>query len=220
VDLLFIEGIAAVASAVIVFCGSVFLLLAMVVGGRLAYFVTATISLSVLLIMGVVWSINPLGPVGTLPEWRPFQIGADPAELNFGPAADYPERPWLSVDTEDVAQAALASELEGAATEYLDEAITDGTIDVFETAADGIVDSDQTRLLQEDGTQYGAVTIVPVDEDEDASAVAILEYDPGNALGPPRMITAGTFVLFALHLFGLSRSERRARRLTDGDKRK
>jgi hypothetical protein len=78
-DLLFIEGVAAVASAVIVFCGSVFLLLAMVVGGRLAYFVTATITLAFLLMMGVVWSINPLGPVGSLPEWRPFQIGAEAA---------------------------------------------------------------------------------------------------------------------------------------------
>jgi hypothetical protein len=216
-DLLFIEGVAAVASAVIVFCGSVFLLLAMVVGGRLAYFVTATITLAFLLMMGVVWSINPLGPVGSLPEWRPFQIGAEAAELNFAPAADYPESPWESVNTEDVAQAALASELEGAAAEYLDEAITDGTIDVFEAAADGGVNSDQTRLLQQDGTQYGAVTIAAVDENDDASVVAILEYDPGNALGPPRMITAGTFVLFALHLFGLSRSERKARRLTNGE---
>lgn len=216
-DLVFIEGVAAVVSAVIVFCGSVFLLLAMVVGGRLAYFVTATISLAFLLMMGVVWSINPLGPVGALPEWRPFQIGADAAELNFGPAGDYPESPWESVDTEDVAQAALASELEGAASEYLDEAITDGTIDVFETAADAGVNSDLTRLLQQDGTQYGAVSLGAIDENDDARVIAIMEYDPGNALGPPRLITAGTFVLFALHLFGLSRSERRARRLTNGD---
>jgi hypothetical protein len=220
VDLLFFEGIAAVASAVIVFCGSVFLLLAMVVGGRLAYFVTATISLAFLLMMSIVWSINPLGPVGELPEWRPFQIGPDPAQLNFASAADYPERPWLSVDTEDVEQAALASELEGAASEYLEEAIDEGTVDTFEAASDGLVNSDRTRLLQEGDTQYGAVTIEPVQEGQGTETVAILEYDPGNALGPPRMIAAGTSVLFALHLFGLSRSERRARRLSNGENRR
>ena len=219
-DLLFFEGIAAVASAVIVFCGSVFLLLAMVVGGRLAYFVTATISLAFLLMMGIVWSINPLGPVGELPEWRPFQIGADPAQLNFGPAADYPESPWQSVNTEDVEQAALASELEGAASEYLEEAINEGTVETFEAASDGLVNSDMTRLLQEGDTQYGAVTIEPVQEGQGTETVAILEYDPGNALGPPRMIAAGTAVLFALHLFGLSRSERRARRLSNGENRR
>lgn len=216
-DLLFIEGIAVVAAAILVFLGSVFLLLAMVVGGRLAYFVTASISLAFLVMMGIVWSINPLGPVGELPEWRPFQIGADPGQLSFGPAADYPGGPWLSIDTEDVAQAALASELEGAAAEYLEEAIDEGDVDTFEDAADGLVNSDQTRLLQEGGTQYGAVTIEPVEEGQGTSTVAILEYDPGNALGPPRMITAGTAVLFALHLFGLSRSERRARKLTNGE---
>jgi hypothetical protein len=216
VNVLFLEGISAVVAAVIVFCGSVFLILAMVMGARLAYFVTASVTLASVLIMGVVWSINPLGPVGELPEWLPFQIGPDPAELNFAPAADYPDAPWRPVDTEDEAQATIAAELEGGATDYLETALEEGTVDTFESVSDAIVNSDQTRLLEQGGTEYGAVTLEPVEEGQGTSTVIVMRYDPGNPLGPPRMIAAGTFVLFALHLFGLSRAERSARKLTNG----
>jgi hypothetical protein len=216
VDLLFIEGVAAVVASIIVFCGSVFLILAMVMGARLAYFVTASITLASILIMGVVWSVNPLGPVGELPEWLPFEIGADPAQIDFAPAADYPDAPWEPVNTEDEVQAALASELEGASTEYLGTAIEEGEIDTFEDESDAIVNSDQTRLLEQGDADYGAVTLEPVQEGQGTSTVIIMRYDHGDPLGPPRIITAGTFVLLALHMFGLSRSEKKARSLSNG----
>lgn len=210
-DLLFLEGVAAVVAAVIVFCGSVFLLLAMVVGGRLAYFVTASVTLAVLVIMGVVWSVNPLGPVGKLPEWTPLDIGADASALDFGPVAEYPEGPWQPVDTDDAVQAAQGSELEAASTDYLETALQEGDVDTVQAAADAAVNTDLTRLLQQGDALYGAVTLEPLQGKQGSETVVVMRYDPGNPLGPPRMITAGTFVLLALHLFGLSRSERRAR---------
>jgi hypothetical protein len=214
-DLLFIEGIAAVVSAVVIFCGSVFLILAMVVGGRLAYFVTASITLGFLVMMGVVWSINPLGPVGELPEWTEGRIAEAASDIDFAPAAEYPEGPWEAVDPEDQAQVTQASELESAATDVLEEGITEGEITTVEAASDAIVNTDLTRLLQQGDALYGAVTFAPL-RGEGEVAVAVLTYDPGNPLGPPRMITAGTLVLFVLHLFGLSRSERRARSSGNG----
>ncbi len=62
-DAIFVEGVAAVLAGIIVFCGSVFFLLSLVVGARLAYFITASVTLAFLSIMGVVWSVNPLGPL-------------------------------------------------------------------------------------------------------------------------------------------------------------
>lgn len=212
-DTTFIEGVAAVVAGVIVFCGSIFLLLAMVLGGRLAYFITASVTLAFLVMMGVVWSLpaqSPLGPVGKLPEWDPLDIGADPAQLDFGPAAEYPEGAWQAVDTEDEAEAAKASELEGAATDFLETAIEEGDVDTFESATDAAVNTDLTRVLQQGDREYGAVTLEPVAR-EGEETVAVLSYDPGNPLGPARTITAGTFVLFLLHLFGLGLSERKAR---------
>ena len=43
-------------------------------------------------------------------------------------------------------------------------------------------------------------------------AHVVMKYDPGDPLGQARMITAGTFLLFVLHLFGLSRAERKTKR--------
>src|SRR5918992_3475194 len=95
-------------SAMIVFVGSVFLLLALIMGARLAYFITASITLGFTLIMGVVWSINPLGPVGQLPEWDPESIAADASELEGPGASEYPEGPWRAPNEDDDAELAKA----------------------------------------------------------------------------------------------------------------
>ena len=210
-DLLFLEGISATVAAIIIFCGSVFLLLAMVLGGRLAYFVTASVTLAFLLMMGIVWSINPLGPVGKLPEWDPLDIGTDASQFELGAAGQYPEGSWQAVDPEDTAQTAQASELESSATDYLETAIDEGEVDTFEAASDAAVNTDLTRLLTQGDNQYGAVTLEPAEGAQGEETVIVMSYDPGNPLGPARAITVVTFLLLVLHLVGLSMSERRAR---------
>jgi hypothetical protein len=212
-DLVFIEGVAAVVSAIIVFCGSVFLLLAMVMGGRLAYFVTASVTLAFLLIMGVVWSINPLGPLGEAPSWSGVDAGPDAAQLDFAAATQYPEGPWQPIDTEDAAQAGQASELESASADYLQTAIDRGELDTFADAEDAAANTQLTRLLEQDGRTYGAVTLEPTEGAQGEETVVVMSYDPGNPLGPARMITLGTLVLLVAHLVGLSIVERRAREM-------
>ena len=212
-DMTFVEGVAAVVSAVIVFCGSIWLLLSMVLGPRLAYFITASVTLGFLLIMGVVWSLSPLGPVGATPEWNPLAIGVEGQQLDAGPAEGYPDGGgWREVDTNDEAEITQAAELGSASTEYLEQAIDDASSETgFDNAADATANADTVRFLEDGDTLYGAVTLEPVEGAEGDPTVAILEYDPGNPTGPAKMITLGTLLLFVLHLFGLSLSERRAR---------
>ena len=212
-DMTFVEGIAAVVSAVIVFCGSVWLLLSMVLGPRLAYFITASVTLGFLLIMGVVWSLSPLGPVGTTPEWKPLAIGVEGQQLDAGPAEGYPDGGgWREVDTNDEGEITQTAELGSASTEFLEVAIDDASSETgFADAADATANTDTVRLLEEGDTLYGGVTLEPIEGAEGDPTVAILEYDPGNPTGPAKMITLGTLLLFVLHLFGLSWSERRAR---------
>jgi hypothetical protein len=217
VDTTFLTGSAAFLSAVIVFCGSVFLLLALVMGARLAYMVTASITLAFVLMMGLVWSYgDPLGPVGQLPEWHPVDIGTDASQLEFGPAADYPDGWDVPLEGDET-----VGELETTAGDYLATAIADGDVTEFESPTEAQVDPEATRLLDREGSLHGAVTFIGLEAtpSEDAPPViAVLEYDPGNPSGPARMITAGTFVLLAGHLFFLSRMEKRAtRRKTDDD---
>lgn len=214
-DLIFIEGVAAVVSSILVFCGGIWLLLMMVMGARLAYFVSASVTLAFLLIMGVVWSlpaINPLGPVGQLPEWHPVAIAETAEGADFGPAGQYPEGDWYLPDAEDAGDAQKTAELKNGASDYLETALDDGDLETFEAAGDALATEGSQRFLEQDGKLYGAVAYEPAPGAEGTSAVAFLEYDPGNPLGPARQITLGFAVLLGLHMFGLSRSEAKARK--------
>jgi hypothetical protein len=210
-DSVFIEGAAAVAAGVIVFCGSVFMLLAFNMGAKLAYFVTASITLAFLLIMGLVWSVNELGPVGQLPEWDPVSIAEEDGELTGPSATDYPEGPWQEVDPEDADALTQATELQTGALDYTTAEVDKGNLP--ETVTDAYTaNAESVRLLEDGGEQYGGVTLAPPQGDEGPEIVAIMKYDPGNPLGEARMITGATFVLLVLHLFLLGRAERQARR--------
>jgi hypothetical protein len=209
-DTAFFTGGAAFLSAILIFVGSAFLLLMLILGARLAYWITATVTLAFVLVMTVAWSVNPLGPVGQLPEWDPIQIAEDPSGIEeLGPASEYPDEPWRPPG-EDEVESAQAAELESGATEYFTQALNEGEID-FTTGSTTTAVSDDTRLLTQGDEEYGMTrleVINPADEVEGEVVVA-MRYDPGNPLGLARSIAIGTLVLFVLHLFGLSRVERR-----------
>ena len=215
-DVPFISGMGAFISAILIFCGSAFLLLMLVMGARLAYFVTASITLAFVLILGVVWSVNPLGPVGQLPDWEPLDLGQEASDVEFGPASAYPDDPWHVPAEDDETENTRVAELESSAQEYVTEAASAGEGGLPSiVGSTTILDEDNaTVLLEQDGTDYGATTVEITDGDgEDAGQIlVVMEYDPGNPLGEARMITVGTFILLVLHLIGLSMSEKRARR--------
>jgi hypothetical protein len=221
-------GIAAVFSGIVIFCGSVWLLLAIILGGKLAYFVTASVTLGFLLIMGGVWSYGcpnnfrlpgcgdtPLGPVDKVPEWDPIAIGE--GEVNFGPAAQYPGDPWFTADPEDDQQKKQAGELEGAAADYLEAEIAAGNTS-YAQPEDAIVADDSTKLLKNDEGLFGALILEPGENlatgepFEGEELTVIMQYDFGHQWRKARRIMGGTFLLFALHLFGLSRAEKAAKR--------
>jgi hypothetical protein len=212
---IFVTGVAVTVAGIIVFIGTIFLLLALVLGGRLAYFVTASVTLAVLVILGVVWSINPLGPVGQLPEWEPQAAADTPAQINFGPMSSYPNGPWQTPNKNDAAQVALASAMQGVATAALQSGIESGKVKNFVTTSTAVVDATKTRLLTQGSKQYGAVTYGST-SGKSTSAVALFFYNPGDPLGPPRKITLGLFIVFALHLFGMNRIERKAKNAGNG----
>lgn len=220
-DETFVTGVGAVAAAILVFCGSIWLLLSFVLGPRLAYFITASVTLGFVLIMGLVWSQVQLGPVGQLPEWVPVAIGEDPSEVDFDGADEYPDAPWQAVDEDDQAESTQASELESDATKFLEDAINEGDVTLVPVVAQARVKEDSTRLLERGGTEFGALLLEPVpltEEEEEAGVelpegevLVVMSYDPGDPLGKARAITAGIFVLFVAHLFGLNRVEKRSR---------
>lgn len=211
-DTAFVTGISAFISAIVIFCGSAFLLLMLILGARLAYWITASITLAFVLIMACVWSLNPLGPVGQLPEWDPVDIAEDASALSFQPATEYPEGSWHQPNPDDETELAQAAELEGDASDVFVKAVEDGELD-FETTDVITVKEDSTLLLSQGDGTYGATTfeVTNAAEEDVGEVVTVLKYDPGNPLGKARSIAAGTFIVFILHLFGLSRAERKVK---------
>ncbi|HYN35608.1 MAG TPA: hypothetical protein VEV82_01400 [Actinomycetota bacterium] len=222
-DAVFIEGSAAVLSAVIVFCGSVFFLLALLMGARLAYFITASVTLSFLLILGGIWSFSnegsPLGPVGQLPEWELISVVAADEPLE-GPQADaYPnDGDWREVNPDDPKELSQAAELGSAALDAIEKGIEE---EKFPTnAVNNTANSDTVRLHGEGADLYGAVTLdppkptkdTPVGETPAPSIISLMKYDPGNPLFEARKVAVITLVLLILHLFVLSRLEKKARK--------
>ena len=212
-DIPFVSGLAAFVSAIVIFVGSAMLLLTLILGVRLAYFITASITLAFVLIMGVVWSINPLGPVGELPEFTPIDISTDLTDLEQ--AAGYPEGEWRNPNPDEATELTQGAEIDSAAGGALEDAISEGTLEGLEPASQSVVADEATKLLTQGDKTYGATTlevIPPGGGEEDVTEVYVtLEYDPGNPLGMARSITAGTFVLFVVHLIGLSLAERKVR---------
>jgi hypothetical protein len=226
-DSIFVTGVGSVVAGIVVFCGGIWMLLTMVLGGRLAYFVVASITTAFVLIMATVWSFTPLGPVGQLPEFDEVGIG-EQGQVDFAQAGSYPNDPWKVPNTDDQEQATKASEAESSATSILETAITDGEIDVFESPDAAQVMPDSTRLLEQDGEEYAAVLLQPAaeagaetqpsetpDPQAEGTALVIMKYDPGNPQGIARLIWVGTLLVLVVHLFGLSRAEARARRLRE-----
>lgn len=225
----FFVGNAAFISAILIFCGSVWLLLAVLMGARLAYLVSASVTLAIVLIMSLVWSYgDPLGPVGELPEWDPVDIGTEASALSFGPASQYPNDPWHTAEEDDQLQATQQAELETAATGYLEEAIAEGTIEEYSSPGDVIVTSESARLTEQGGETYGLLQLepAPAEQEEDGAAApqedatgpdlfVVMQWDPGNPSRPARQLALGVLIVFAGHIFLLSRAEKRSKRNHD-----
>lgn len=226
-DAIFIEGMGAFVSSVIIFCGSVFLLLAMVLGARLAYLVTASVTLAFLFIMGIIWSftnpLTPLGPVGDMPEWIPVDVAAEGEELKGPSAAEYEGEDtsgagWEAANPDVDADVTQSGELGSAAANAIEDEVEEGKFP--ENTTSNTPNTDSVRFLDVDGERYGAVTLEPSadtpplpGEQPTPTVVFIARYDPGNPLWEARKILIGTVVLLIVHLALLSASERKAKRV-------
>jgi len=89
-----VKGIVAVVIAVLVFIGSVWLLLSLVLGGRLAYWLTASITFGIMVILSIIWFGSKLGPKGAETTWIPVGAGSGIQEVKgFGETYELGEYP-------------------------------------------------------------------------------------------------------------------------------
>lgn len=106
-----IVGYLTVAMAIIVFIGTVFLLLSAVFGPRMGYLVMAVALFGWLVILSSLWTFGfwsqgidtptNLGPRGTEPHWQAFGVGVQVASSSYSVVDEYPGKPWVAPKGED-----------------------------------------------------------------------------------------------------------------------
>jgi hypothetical protein len=99
----FWKGIAITVAAVVLFIGSVYVLLTAVFGLRMAYLVLAVSFFGWMILWSAIWVFGPpalgtlkyLGPRGTEAHWEVFAAGTGPIEVRDIPEiTSYPGSPW------------------------------------------------------------------------------------------------------------------------------
>lgn len=94
-DPVFVKGVIAFLLSLVVFVGSVWLLLSLILGVRMGYLVTATTLFGIMLILSGMWYTNKLGPKGLETTWHAVGAGPDMTQVTgFGEThdiSDYPD---------------------------------------------------------------------------------------------------------------------------------
>ncbi|HLF69583.1 MAG TPA: lipoyl domain-containing protein [Actinomycetota bacterium] len=74
-DPVFVKGIVAFALMILVFIGSVYLLLSMILGARLGYLVLGSCFFGVMILIALIWMVTALGPKGPETTWVTVRTG-------------------------------------------------------------------------------------------------------------------------------------------------
>jgi len=198
----FTKGVLAVIVVMGALWGMVYLLMAMVMGTRLAYWVEFSITFGVLAIMSFIWFISGLGPTGPDTQWQAIAIGPNVTEAKaFGTTynvANYPGDGWQQPKVgAKLADLKGADDTDAEATQakpVLDSAVGNaisaiqGQKDAAAAIVQGSVDLQSGQF-----TDYN-ILLKPVTVNGKASLIALAKGAPSSAvtatLGPG--VTEGT----------------------------
>jgi hypothetical protein len=104
----FAKGVAVIVAAVVLFVGSVYLLLVALFGLRMGYLVLAVAFFGWMIIFSTIWVLGSpgstpknQGPRGTEPHWQVFAAGSgEVTSTQFSKVATYPGKGWVKPDSE------------------------------------------------------------------------------------------------------------------------
>ncbi|MGH2724749.1 MAG: hypothetical protein ACRDI0_10905 [Actinomycetota bacterium] len=221
IDRTLIEGVAAVIAALVLFCGSVFLLLAAVFGPRMGYLVAATAFFGFMLILSALWVFGApgtprfLGPKGELPHWVAVGAGTDLESPTFPVISDYPGGRWEESGEEETA------EVEPVTLAFQEFLAEEATGELRRRGVEGNVSPEDfeikdIRFARSGETQLAAATAFAATGGRQVTVLGL--RDEGDE-PVPSFIALGIAVIgFAIHIPLLDRAERRRKEiLTGGD---
>jgi hypothetical protein len=231
-----ILGILVVASGLVLFCGSVYLLLATNMGGRLGFLVSAAALTGLMVLLSTVWLITatPLNsPRGRLAEWKPVEVVDDYSSSSIDAVQSIeddgepiPEAQWADIrPAVDASLAPVAAEGEEEAepSEFIVPGVEDPSdiiiVESFQTGGDARFLFWHEPLYQAvrfcidnsaDDPEPQSLEVEPPPECDPAipEQVAVFERDLGSLRQPPALFLLAFSVLFGLSLLGLHWRER------------
>jgi hypothetical protein len=219
VDRTLIEGFAALIAGLVLFVGSVYLLLTAVFGPRMAYLVTATGFFAFWLILAALWVFGApgtprfLGPKGDLPSWQAVAAGTDLRSPTFPVISQYPGGRWeeagqdQTAEVEPVTLSVQEFLAEEASAELRSEAI-EGEISPEDFTVTDI------RFTSVGETELAAATASATTGGREVTVVTV--RDEGSE-PVPSFIALGVGILgFAIHVPFLDRAERRRKEILTG----
>jgi len=192
----FIKGVLATILIMGALFGMVYLLMSMVLGPKLAYWVEGCVAFGVLSIMSFIWFISALGPTGADTAWQAIALGPNLTQAKaFGTTynvADYPGDGWQMPKVgAHLADLKGADDTDAEATQakpVLDSAVGDavsaipGQVDLVKRIVQGDI-----GLTTGDFTDYN-ILLKPVTVQGKDSLIAVAKGAPSKAvnadLGP------------------------------------
>ena len=206
----FTKGVLAVIVVMGALFGMVYLLMSMVLGPKLAYWVEACVTFGVVSIMSFIWFISALGPTGPDTAWQAIAMGPNVTEAKaFGMTynvADYPGDGWQTPKVgAHLADLKGADDTDAEATQakpVLDSAVGDavssipGQVDLVKPIVQGDI-----GLTTGDFTDYD-ILLKPVTVQGKDSLIAVAKGVPSKSvnadLGPG--VTDGTLNKYLLNV--------------------
>jgi hypothetical protein len=211
-----LEGLLVVVSALVLFFGSVWILLAAIFGVRMGYLVAATGFFSFLFLLALLWTVGApgtprfLGPKGTLPTWVGVAAGEELTSPNFPVIERYPGEPWKPAEPN------AQEEISGAFGEFLAE---EATLELQQAQVEGEATAEQFEFTD--------VRVTTVGETRLAAATAFSStggrqvevagyFDEGSEPIPSYVSLLIAIVGLVVHLPFLDRAERRRKDVLTG----
>jgi hypothetical protein len=232
----FAKGVITVVASVILFVGTVYILLTAVFGPRMAYLVLAVSLFGWMILYSTIWIFQPTifgvanvkphqGPRGTEAHWQVLAAGTGPLATKFPETASYPDPPWRSPTTAikpsvDAAQAAFQKYLAAQATAQF-ERQGEKVCDPAEPMETDCVTVDPTKFTLSDFrfASSGHTSLVAAHGFFQAGGPQITLYayhDSGNVPVYSWSFFGASLVGFLIHLPFLDRAERKRKALLTG----
>lgn len=216
-----IEGTLVVVAGLILFGGSVWLLLAAIFGVRMGYLVAATGLFAFMIILSALWVFGApgtprfLGPKGELPAWITVGTGRDLTSPTYPVLERYPGDPWITAEEDR----SLRPEVEAASLGMQEFLAEEANRELAGEQIEGEVTPEEfvvedLEFTEVDGTPLAAARAFA---SSGGPEVEVFAYkDPGNEPLPSYVALAASVIGFVVHLPFLDRAERRRKDVLTG----